>query len=945
MQKKLENSTLDPIHLNIAFHKLQPEMLLYSIRKSFMPVQGSVYADALGTRTQAPGYIDVSNSKWAERTYIHYALAETGRYRTDDEVRLMANHFSQRMKHQGRDDSVFELLRRYARETLTCDEFGPLCRYARVLRWRMLTLNLGQDLLTTAYLAAEDIRRNRSRRSFAWPAIINTDNKRLPLLMAKGVSENHFHLTGSTRMLSLSWACMMNHPNRIRRFFQDKEVTENFSERLNFAVSGNPDEQLLPWDALVLYAAYLRAYLFALCMDTDMVKLEDYEFSSFDLAIDKATRTTDFVGQLRHLYGARIPQQNGRSKVLDYALTADLDGCTDSDNRLLAGERYFLYLCFRKCYSCEFSNFEKDLFYLYLLIHNQFRSEMIQVNERVGFQNFARYQDRKGYFWEFLPEYWDESLRLSVNATLHNGNVRSLEARLTPQKTPSKQKAFITSVDRSYGFAETGKSLNQEQLDMIAESPLFYVLHFPKNRKEIYKLKTAQDKVSAMVYPRNSTVRRNTEIQAKSLARALQTSPYLRKRIRAIDACSNEIGCRPETFATAFRFLRSGMPCEKDLMGNSHDSEVQLKATYHAGEDFLDIIDGIRAIDEAVLFLNFQRGDRLGHALALGVKPLDYYCFKKWNLALPRQDLLDNLVWLLYRSLEYGVDIPRTVRDKLMLDAEELMHHIGYDVTNCSLLNYYQSWQLRGDHPKVYLDRSQCDHYHSCYDRVNCHACPNKKNTQGSHSFGYIQKGRFESFFEQHGRELRRYRQDEKVRQLCALYHYDPDIKEKGSEVISYLIDERVPSIIEALQNKMQHYLMDHGISIECNPSSNVLIGSFHKYRDHPLFRFNRHGIHIPQWEHEPSAGLCVSVNTDDQGVFDTSLESEYAYLSCSMGRELDEDGNRLNSDDAIYAYLDHLRTLGNSQTFHPNSKEIFQSNAPGYRNFVEKLCSKGDLY
>lgn len=63
---------------------------------------------------------------------------------------------------------------------------------------------------------------------------------------------------------------------------------------------------------------------------------------------------------------------------------------------------------------------------------------------------------------------------------------------------------------------------------------------------------------------------------------------------------------------------------------------------------------------------------------------------------------------------------------------------------------------------------------------------------------------------------------------------------------------------------------------------------------------------------------LKVSVNTDDQGVFDTSLEFEYALLMSSLQRRTDDVGRRLFSDDEILAYLNHLRDMGNEQAFRP---------------------------
>ena len=109
--------------------------------------------------------------------------------------------------------------------------------------------------------------------------------------------------------------------------------------------------------------------------------------------------------------------------------------------------------------------------------------------------------------------------------------------------------------------------------------------------------------------------------------------------------------------------------------------------------------------------------------------------------------------------------------------------------------------------------------------------------------------------------------------------------------------------------------LMEQGISIECNPTSNYLIGTFQRYDRHPIFRFNHFGLELPDFP-PSSTQLRVSVNTDDQGVFGTSLENEYALLMCCLQLRKTSDGQRLLSDDEIIAYLDHLRRMGNEMVF-----------------------------
>lgn len=72
------------------------------------------------------------------------------------------------------------------------------------------------------------------------------------------------------------------------------------------------------------------------------------------------------------------------------------------------------------------------------------------------------------------------------------------------------------------------------------------------------------------------------------------------------------------------------------------------------GEDFLDIADGLRAIDEAILFCGLERGSRLGHALALGIDSYEYYKYKGYKMILPKQILIDDIAWILQKANETG---------------------------------------------------------------------------------------------------------------------------------------------------------------------------------------------------------------------------------------------------------------------------------------------------
>ena len=101
-------------------------------------------------------------------------------------------------------------------------------------------------------------------------------------------------------------------------------------------------------------------------------------------------------------------------------------------------------------------------------------------------------------------------------------------------------------------------------------------------------------------------------------------------------------------------------------------------------------------------------------------------------------------------------------------------------------------------------------------------------------------------------------------------------------------------------------------MQIETNPSSNYLIGTIQKYEEHPILRFN--GRKLRNTENNMS--LQVSLNTDDQGVFDTSLENEFALIAAALRKAKTEDGQYIYDVEDIYAWIDYVRRMGITQSF-----------------------------
>lgn len=830
----------------------------------------------------------------------------------------LKNITAQTAEQWGIPESFFAPLVNFGEKTLTVRGDEPLCRFSRVLPWREVYNILGQDLVVCAYLACMDRRSNVKRQNFTWPAVLETDNNRLRQLLEEGLAENHYHLKGSAHAFALAWCELMNDPNIAN------ELPEQFPVFLQSIPVKDPVDNIKPLKEWVQLAALLRTILFrALHREAFSTPPEKAggswtpfsgrkEFLKryiYGHAIHLTLPNQDVLQGLRQVYGALVPQPNGPAVCLDYALDPVLfREAIDFPFRIMVGERSFLYRCFTACFNRAFDRFEQELFYLYLLLKTIFRGEMIQSNRAVGFQNFDLYQERKDFAWH--GAYLWEAYRMALNGPLSTQRVTSLEARLTPATTPQEIRNKIMLCDMAKRFGDKPSTVFQWQSDSsnwddealdsdlrakrFRDEAHFYVMHFVKQR----------DKEDADVLAgsrcRHYDLRTDTRKRAIALAQALSQWPYICYRVRGIDACANEVYCRPEVFGTAFRFLRNFHT--EDFLGKHAlfpEPIPHLSVTYHVGEDFYDIADGLRAIDEAVRFLELRRGDRLGHALALGVEPTRHYQTKSMCSILPKQNHLDNLVWLIYRGRELGVRIDPQQYGIMQQQANYLLREIYQGLLSkqsVTLQDYYSSMVLRGDMPELYASQH--------FEQAKMFGDP------------YSAWGITRSYCQEE--KLSPIRHDPRIAQLYYSYHYDQRARKEGEKTITVDITPGYVTVVRQVQDAMQRCLEQKGIVVECNPTSNVLIGTFGGYGQHPMTRFNNQGLDVSDDQGHGCPQMHICVNTDDLGVFDTSLEFEYALVMAALSEQHDEDFLPLYSTNHILTYLHNLQIMGHQAVFPP---------------------------
>ena len=823
---------------------------------------------------------------------------------------------------------VFGLLAEAVKDLLTTDIRNEcLCKYNCLLKYREITHAIYPLIFQAAFLAKNDLLTSYDRKVFSWPVNMHTNNERLHHILDKGMAENHFHIGGSSNAFEFSWICLMNNYTAERKYEFLKEKMDTVQLDSNYTISTKSDSYYL----LTFKAACIRLFLYLrlkgqwifskdssekLKTDDD-VKEYNIKWLKSMLSIDesecdiKATQLNDIIQSLKLL----CPKdKNGF--VADYAAKEEPIAPYDDydepfyhglavrnyERRLfysLSGEQRLLYNLFLSIFKGD-NVIEPylDLVYAYILICCKVRSELMQVNNRVGFGNFLKYQDRKEIFTENHPQYDDLRTRVAQQVVLLNPQVVSFEGRLCPAKTPVELIDKVERLQNQARYTNINDEKLQSKLFDLSKKKLHYVLHFPKSPQE-YSLDDFE-----LVRPRDYKKRDAVKTQANAIIKAREIAPDIMSIISGIDACSNEIDCRPEVFAPEFRHIRQHRYPFDGFV--SEHPRPNLRITYHVGEDFLDPIDGLRAIDEAMTFLEMQGGDRLGHALALGIDCEDWYALKNHTVLLKKQALLDNLTWLYGKMHHYNVH-NTAAEDQIFKWFKKLYTEIYTTslpeptkslVYSVDVMDYYASLNLRGNDPTIY--------YH---------------NPEGTKS----ERSKFENDITETTAEPWKIRKnaglnyDPVSNALYHYYHYNKEMKYKSDKRIEYYVPKCIIDAISEVQEKIQYDVSRKSICVECNPSSNFLIGTFKDYLKHPIFQFNNSFLYSSNDNRalRKNPKISASINTDDLGIFDTSLENEYALLACALEKHNEYcDEDEVILPDNIYSWLDYIRQQGLYQSF-----------------------------
>lgn len=755
--------------------------------------------------------------------------------------------------------NIFQALAYFSCEMLDENGDWPVVHFKNLFRWRDTTQLLGEDLLTCIFLAYRDRDMpDNIYRSFEWPSVLHNDNPHLTYLFkTKKLCELHSHLQASANVFEITWVSLMNYISGTQSQFVELgkiHIPSRAKETGDTLFRHMVEAACLRWSIYewLKYSDSKNPTGSGQGPDSDKVfLLKREEFAG--LTLEEKAKTLDGYSETERMGIAR--NCFGEDGVPDYICA------TDSPMAVYAGERLFLYKTLKRIFSANNSGITFAL-YRYILAKSLLRSYFVQINNNIGFSNFQRFQSVKSKLLSSGYKYKKLLKSLPLWEARKYNYVKTFETRITPVSSRlglDKDKKTILSM-LSEPDGAIAESWHPEMDDWSL------IFHFIK--------KKGKEGLAS----RDTKLREIVESASKKLSSLAANDP----NVSAVDAASAELAVRPEAFSQAFRYLR----------------HYGYKATFHAGEDFYDIADGLRAIDESINLLKLKASDRLGHALALGINAEEYYASRHNYIALPIQWMLDNVVWILIRSREFGIDIAPHIERFLDKTYKSLCTKIGYaDMHNVTsaipdIADYWDSMALRGDAPKMY------------------HADGSVENIHGSKPGDWEYYSLLDSDFAKNVRM-----HNSQAVKLYYIYHHqiakgNNSIRERGDRVKSFRLPDGYSKLITSLQEGMMKEVAKRQLCIECCPSSNVKIGKLERFDSHPIFRF------MPLDTTKTRYPLAVTVNTDDLGVFATSLPNEFSLLSLALLKMKDKDGNHIYSTQEVYDWIGRVIENGHKFTF-----------------------------
>jgi hypothetical protein len=504
------------------------------------------------------------------------------------------------------------------------------------------------------------------------------------------------------------------------------------------------------------------------------------------------------------------------------------------------------------------------VFWQVVRIRTLFYRHVVQRPLTPGLQWFIRFFGRIG------PGRRPISPELLFECAAHAGGagrgLRSLEVRTSPE----------TEVWRMVAYAEAVRSAARRCLPADRRRRCEYglVLHFTKDRgggaREGRPIPHGRGSHADPASPpapgrranptgyRYAAFYEGRRPEALAFGDTLRSYPLTLQILRGIDVCTDELGVPTWVFVPLIDYVRRAAAVGSSALRQVYGLAVPPpRMTVHVGEDFVHLLSGLRRVDEAVEHLRLGEGDRIGHGVALGADPRDW-ARRAGRIPLTREERLFDLVWEWNWYAREGGDPPAG-----------RLHALDYEIAHLARQVFWHDLPA----PRHTLWTLAADlHDPEALRRVRFPGGP-------ASAAGL--RGR-----------------DAVLRDYLTL----AQVFTAGREIV-WVDPAAEAEVLAGLQAGLRRKVADRGITVEVNPTSNLLIGDLHDLARHPLWR-----LRPPRPDPEfPPVHVCLG--SDDPVTFATHLRQEYQLIHDALVLAgLTEAGAR--------RWLDRARSAGMETRF-----------------------------
>lgn len=764
---------------------------------------------------------------------------------------------------------------------------GPYNSYNKIEIFRNINLLMSIDLLSIIHLIENSITDCRELNYFY--SDVNLADSQLDDLLISGVAENHVHANAGFKFIYI-WEDIMNERS-------DEKILNkiNFCENRSDIFKKHHNKY---FKLAIIYRTVLALYIKNSDCFYNSKKKNESIFENFidSIKIDFSNIINKCIDQITiDQLNTTLEAINKKVPIIDLDENIDIIFRIFDDCKAIKtyGENIFLFKVILK-YKQEQDAFFFKVFLKYIRIKNEFYQQVVQSNLIKGLDNFSKIfgigrdlihsnKSSNRRFYEVLLRtiFQDEYLR---RVELRLGIVQNLD------------KLKNNFVDLMYAYKKVIDNQYRTNENPNVEFPRLGVVYDLLKIKDYNILKkcwvnaNSEEKRESLYYG---------EIQFKyrqcieNLINLRKMNAYSSYFILGLDAASLENNTPVQVFSPIYEYARNSS--KEGLMvidkNGNHIKYKSLGFTFHAGEEFRHILSGIRRISEVITHCKFRSGDRIGHAIALGVNT------KKWIkdnpiLIIPRGEHLDNLLWVWGIYSKYISD---NIAINIFLEKEiyNLAKEIFVNMNGITIPMLYEAYKERfnefqinnkyinrcGEEKKNYIDQPLCIKMDN-----GVHIWNSNKITHAYHC-------------------------------SCYLKLIEEPIYVQSNEIYKEIIDK--------VQSEVINELACRGIVVEINPSSNASIGEISSILENQAFCLNK-------FNSDNFNNVMININTDDPMIFNTNISNEYAYIYYGLL-------NKGIGKEKVLEWIEKLRKTGMDTSFIENKL----SN----RQYYEYLCNLLDEF